>query len=80
MKLLATICALLAAGCSRCPEVAYHIPVQHQEAAAKLTAQLTESLSKHSWSGHSPSHIASAVRQQVLAVYGEPVTVNPSKP
>lgn len=70
MKRLSIIALLLLAACSREPEL--RVPIGKQEAAAKLTVQLTESLVKSDF-GPGPDAVTNAVRKQVLAIYGEPV-------
>ncbi len=76
---LVLLIALALAGCSKSPQVVYRIPPDKQEAAAKMTVQLTDSMSHGLLSINTPSNIADSVRAQVLAVYGEPVP-QPSHP
>ncbi len=76
MKLILLI-ALALVGCSKSPQVVYRIPPDKQEAAAKLTAELTQSLSFSAGFHYHPETITDAVRAQVLAVYGEPVPQSP---
>ncbi len=68
---LAGCCPSRAKAVYRAP-VTYRIPPEKQEAAARLTAQLVESLKDK---GYSPSSIMGSATEQVMLIYGEPVTV-----
>jgi hypothetical protein len=76
--LLALAATIALTGCSpKEPEVVRRIPADKQEEAAKLVAQLVQSLQfKHSH----PEIIADAAMKQALAIYGEPVTPPSASP
>lgn len=72
MKWLIIFCLLLA-GCTKEPRVVYRIPVEKQEAAAKLLVELTQHTGYRDASD--TSWLISHARVEVEHIYGEPVVI-----